>query len=234
MEAKGKTMKKITINDLLKSGAHFGHQTSRWNPKMNKYIFGKKDKVHILDIRKTKEKLEEAQEYVKKVVKGGGKILFVGTKKQAKDLVKKAAKSCGMPYVSERWLGGTLTNFDNIKKRIQELKKLEQEEKEDDFAKYTKKEKLQIKKNLEKLRKNLGGLKDLEKLPDCLFIVDIMHNKLAVKEARTKHIPIISLVDTNTDPAPISYPIPANDDAIASIELMLNAMADSVNVINKK
>jgi small subunit ribosomal protein S2 len=227
-------MKKITINDLLKSGAHFGHQTSRWNPKMNKYIFGKKDKVHILDIRKTKEKLEEAQEYVKKVVKGGGKVLFVGTKKQAKELVEKAAKSCGMPYVSERWLGGTLTNFDNIKKRIQELKNLEQEEKEDDFAKYIKKEKLQIKKNLEKLRKNLGGLKDLEKLPECLFVVDIMHNKLAVKEAGTKNIPIISLVDTNTDPTPISYPIPANDDAIASIELMLNAMADCVNDVNKK
>lgn len=234
MEEKGKTMKKITIDDLLKAGAHFGHQTSRWNPKMKKYIFGKKDKVHIIDIRMTKEKLEEAQDYLKKVVKSGGKVLFIGTKKQAKNLVEKAAKACEMPYVAERWLGGTLTNFDIIKKRINELKTLEQEEKSEDFDKYTKKEKLVIAKNIEKLRRNIGGLKVLDKLPECVFIVDIIHNKLAVKEAITKNIPIIALVDTNTDPGQVSYPIPANDDAIASIDLMLNAMTDSVKEAMKK
>lgn len=231
---KEKNMKKITVNDLLKAGVHFGHQTSRWNPKMNKFIFGKKDKLHIIDIRKTKERLEEAQNYIRKIVNSGGKVLFVGTKKQAKDLVQKYAQACEMPYVSQRWLGGTLTNFDIIKKRIAELKSLEQEEKSDEFDKYTKKEKLIIKKKLDKLNRNLGGLKALEKLPECIFVVDVMHNKLAVKEAGTKEIPIVALVDTNADPNKVDYPIPANDDAIASIDLMLNVIADTIKDASKK
>lgn len=222
-------MKEISINDLLKAGAHFGHQTAKWNPKMKPYIYSSKKNLHIIDIRKTGERLKQALDFISETVKKGGKILFVGTKKQAKEPVKKAAESCKMPYVVERWLGGTLTNFKIIKKQIDKLIELENKEKSEEFDKYTKKEKMVFRKEMERLKRNVGGLRGLEKIPECIFIIDLMDNKLVVKEAKSVNVPIVALVDTNGDPELVEYPIPSNDDAIKVIQLMVNAVAETVN-----
>jgi small subunit ribosomal protein S2 len=227
-------MKKISINDMLKAGVHFGHQTSRWNPRIKPYIFGSRDRVHIIDIRKTKEKLEEALAFVSGVVKKGGKVLLVGTKKQAKEIVRKAAESCSMPYVVERWLGGTLTNFNVIKKQIDKLADLEEKEKSEEFDKYTKKEKIVFRQETDRLRRNVGGLRGLDKLPECIFVIDVVDNSLVVKEARSVGVPIVALVDTNADPEKVDYPIPSNDDAIKAIEMMSEAVAETIKENYKK
>lgn len=221
-------MKEISMSDLLKVGAHFGHQTARWNPKMKSYIFGDRDGIHIIDVRQTVAKLEKALEYIAKVTKDGGKVLFVGTKKQAKDLTKKAAEDCKMPYVTERWLGGTFTNFGIIKKQIKKLVEYEEKEKSDEFTRYTKKEQIEFRKEQKRLTRNVGGLRKLDKLPECVFITDIVSDKLAVKEARSVNVPIVALVDTNGDPNLVSYPIPTNDDAIKVIEMMTKAVSETV------
>ncbi|MFH2104746.1 MAG: 30S ribosomal protein S2 [Parcubacteria group bacterium] len=221
-------MKEITMSDLLKVGAHFGHQTARWNPKMKSYIFSDRDGIHIIDVRQTVTKLKKALEYVTKVTKDGGKVLFVGTKKQAKDLTKQAAEDCAMPYVTERWLGGTFTNFGIIKKQIKKLVEYEEKEKSDEFTQYTKKEQIEFRKEKERLMHNVGGLRKLDKLPECVFITDIVGDKLAVKEARSAGIPIVALVDTNGDPNLVDYIIPTNDDAIKVIEMMTKTLAETV------
>ncbi len=221
-------MKEISMSDLLKVGSSFGNLTARWNPKMKSYIFGDRDGIHIIDVRQTVAKLEKALEYIAKVTKDGGKVLFVGTKKQAKDLTKKAAEDCKMPYVTERWLGGTFTNFGIIKKQIKKLVEYEEKEKSDEFTRYTKKEQIEFRKEQKRLTRNVGGLRKLDKLPECVFITDIVSDKLAVKEARSVNVPIVALVDTNGDPNLVSYPIPTNDDAIKVIEMMTKAVSETV------
>ncbi|NQV13447.1 MAG: 30S ribosomal protein S2 [Parcubacteria group bacterium] len=221
-------MKEISMSDLLKVGAHFGHQTARWNPKMKSYVFGDRDGIHIIDVRQTVTKLKKALEYVAKVTKDSGKVLFVGTKKQAKDLTKKAAEDCAMPYVTERWLGGTFTNFGIIKKQIRKLVEYEEKEKSDEFTQYTKKEQIEFRKEQKRLTRNVGGLRKLDKLPECVFIIDIVSDKLAVKEARSSNIPIVALVDTNGDPNLVNYPIPTNDDAIKVIEMMTKVVSETI------
>ncbi|MBU1178313.1 30S ribosomal protein S2 [Patescibacteria group bacterium] len=221
-------MKEVSMSDLLKVGAHFGHQTARWNPKMKSYIFGDRDGIHIIDVRQTVSRLKEALEYIAKITKDGSKVLFVGTKKQAKDLTKKAAEECTMPYVTERWLGGTFTNFGVIKKQIKKLVDYEEKEKSDEFSHYTKKEQIEFHKEQERLARNVGGLRKLDKLPECVFITDIVSDKLAVKEARSAGVPIVALVDTNGDPSLVNYPIPTNDDAIKVIEMMTKTVSETV------
>lgn len=220
-------MPEVTMDALLKVGAHFGHQTARWNPRMKLYIFGSRDGIHIIDVRKTVTKLKEALEFIAKVTKDSGKVLFVGTKKQAKDLTKKAAEDCAMPFVTERWLGGTFTNFGVIKKQIKKLADYEEKEKSDEFTQYTKKEQIEFRKEKKRLVRNVGGIRKLDKLPECVFITDIVNDKLAVKEARSAGIPIVALVDTNGNPDLIDYPIPTNDDAIKAIELMTKTVSET-------
>jgi len=192
---------------------------------MKPYIFGSRSGIHIIDIRQTTVKLKEALEFISKVVSRGEKVLFVATKRQAKEPVKKAAISCGMPYITERWLGGTFTNFSIIKKQIKKLIDYEAQEKSEEFNSYTKKEKLEFKKEKDRLERNVGGLRTLNKLPGCVFVIDIVSNKLAVSEARSERVPVVALVDTNGDPYQVNYPIPANDDAIKVITLMAETVA---------
>lgn len=221
-------MQKVTLDDLLKAGVHFGHQTSRWNPKMKPFIFTQKEKIHIIDLQKTQAKLAEALDFVVKLVSEGKKIIFVGTKRQAKELVKKAAQDCKMPYIINRWPGGAFTNFKTIKKQISKLKDLKEKQEKGEFDKYTKKEKILIKKEMERLEKLFGGLITLEGLPAAIFVVDIIHDYIPIREAIKVSVPVIALVDTNGNPEIINYPIPANDDAIKSIEFMCNIMVDAV------
>lgn len=221
-------MKEITIQQMLEAGVHFGHKTSRWHPHMKPYIFCAREGVHIIDLEKTKEKLDQALKFITELVKKGGKILFIGTKRQAKDIVKKYAEDCGMPYVVERWLGGTFTNFETIYKLIQKLKDLEAKEKAGEFKKYTKKEQALKHEEIEKLNLMIGGLKQLDRLPEAVFIIDIHHEKTAVKEAKRKQISIIALCDTNVDPELVDWPIPSNDDAIKAIELMCKTVAEAI------
>lgn len=227
-------MPEISMNDMLKAGVHFGHQTSKWNPKMKPYIFCNRDGIHVIDIRQTTTRLKEALDYISSLANKGEKILFVGTKKQAKDLVKKAALACEMPYVTERWLGGTFTNFSIIKKQIQKLTDYEENEGSEEYESYTKKEKLEFKKEKERLERNVGGLRNLNKLPGCVFVIDIVCNQLAVQEARNVNVPVVALVDTNGDPNQVDYPIPSNDDAIKVIEMMSNIVAKTVKANYKK
>ncbi|MBU1118462.1 30S ribosomal protein S2 [Patescibacteria group bacterium] len=229
-------MKEVTLQDLLKAGVHFGHQSSKWDPRMEPYIYAKREGIHIIDLQKTLDKLNEALEYAKKTVKDGGIILFVGTKKQAKDITKKQAEECGMPYIDERWLGGTFTNFSEVKKQIDKLNKLSEQEEKGELKKYTKKEQLQIHKNIERLEKKVGGLKKLKTIPEALLVVDTMGEKIAVEEAVKKHVPIIALMDTNANPDLVTYPVPANDDAIKAIELMLGTFSEAIkeNYVPKK
>ncbi len=220
-------MAQITIKEMLSCGVHFGHQTHRWNPKMKNYVFGTRSGIHIIDLQKSVVMAQRAADFVKSIAAQGGRVLFVGTKKQASTVVKEAAEKCGQYYITKRWLGGTLTNFVTIKASIDRLKKLEMMKEKGDFAFYNKKEQSRMDKELERLVEYLEGIKDLKDLPKALFIVDLKKEHIAVHEATVLGIPVVGISDTNADPDVIEYPIPGNDDAIRSIQLFANLVADS-------
>ena len=227
------TQHHASIEALLESGAHFGHLTRRWNPKMHQYIFMERNGIHILDLRKTQILIDYAREIVYDIASKGKIILFVGTKTQAKPIVEEQAKRAEMNYVSERWLGGMLTNFSTIRKSIKRLNTLDKMEVDGTFEKITKKERLLITRERDRLRKVFGGIEVMSRLPGALFVVDIKKEHLAIKEAKILGIPVIGIVDTNTDPETVDYPIPANDDSIKTIELITKIMADAVLEGNK-
>lgn len=218
----------ISMKQLLEAGVHFGHQTRRWNPKMDKYIFTERNGIYIIDLQKTVKKVEEAYNFVRGMASEGKTLLFVGTKKQAQDSVREEALRCGGFYVNQRWLGGTLTNFSTIQKRIERLRALETMENNGTFEVLPKKEVIILRKEQERLEKFLGGIKDMKKLPGALFIIDPRKERIAVAEARKLGIPIVGIVDTNCDPDEIDYVIPGNDDAIRAVKLLANKMADAV------
>ncbi|MBC7332198.1 MAG: 30S ribosomal protein S2 [Synergistetes bacterium] len=218
----------VSMKQLLEAGVHFGHQTKRWNPKMKEYIFTERNGIYIIDLQKTLKKIEEAYNFVKEQVMNGGTVLFVGTKRQAQDVVKSEAERCEMFYVNQRWLGGLLTNFRTIKKRIERLKELERMEEEGMFDVLPKKEVVRLQREKGKLERYLGGIKGMTDLPDVLFVIDSRKEKIAVLEANKLEIPVVAIVDTNCDPDPIDFPIPANDDAIRSIKLITSIIADAV------
>jgi small subunit ribosomal protein S2 len=215
------------MKQLLEAGVHFGHQTRRWNPKMKPFIFGERNGIHIIDLQQTLHYFEIAYEFVVNLVAQGGKILFVGTKKQAQETVKEEAERCGMYYVVNRWLGGTLTNFRTIRQSVEKLKKLETWFEDGTIERFTKKERLKLERLKNKLEKNLAGIKNMETLPQALYIVDPVHEEIAVREARKLGIPIVAIVDTNCDPDLIDYIIPGNDDAIRAIKLITSKIADA-------
>ena len=221
-------MSVISMKQLLEAGVHFGHQTRKWNPKMSKYIFTARNDIHIINLEDTSALIDKAYSFVRDSVAAGKSVLFVGTKKQAQEAVREEAERCGMYYVNNRWLGGCLTNFKTIRKRIDRLNKLTQMEKVGEFNLLPKKEVMKLKAEMAKLEKNLGGIKEMTKLPDVMFIVDTKKEHLAVKEAKTLNIPIVALIDTNCDPEPIDYIIPGNDDAIRAVSLIAGAMANAV------
>lgn len=218
----------ISMKQLLEAGVHFGHQTRRWNPKMAKYIFTERNGIYIIDLQKTVRKVEEAYNFVRDTAAAGGTVLFVGTKKQAQETMREEAARCNMYYVNHRWLGGMLTNFKTIKLRIARLRKLEKMQEDGTFEVLPKKEVLGLKNEMEKLEKNLGGIKDMKQIPAALFIVDPRKEHIAVLEAHKLNIPIVATVDTNCDPDEIDYVIPANDDAIRAVRLLTGKMADAV------
>ncbi|MDI6870378.1 MAG: 30S ribosomal protein S2 [Bacillota bacterium] len=218
----------ISMKQLLEAGVHFGHQTRRWNPKMKEYIFTERNGIYIIDLQKTVRKVEEAYNFIRSVAAGGGRILFVGTKKQAQEAVREEATRCGQFYVNVRWLGGTLTNFSTLKSRIARMRELERMEETGAFAALPKKEVLELRKEYERLVRFLGGIKDMSKLPDALFVIDPRKERIAVSEARKLRIPIVGLVDTNCDPDEVDYVIPGNDDAIRAVKLLTAKMADAV------
>ncbi len=221
-------MSVVSMKQLLEAGVHFGHQTRRWNPKMARYIFTERNGIYIIDLQKTVKKLEEAYNFVKDTVAEGGEILFVGTKKQAGDSVKEEAERCGMHYVNARWLGGMMTNFKTIRRRIARLDQLKKMQEDGTFDLLPKKEVTKLMLEIEKLEKFLGGIKNMNKLPAALFIVDPRKERIAVSEARNLGIPIVAIVDTNCDPDEIDYVIPGNDDAIRAVKLIAGTMADAV------
>lgn len=221
-------MPQVTMKELLEAGAHFGHRKSAWNPKMKPYIYQRRNHMHIIDLSKTVRLLEEAYNFVRDLTSEGKKILFVGTKQQAKKCIQEEADRCGVNYINHRWLGGFLTNFSTIKKRIERLSHLEREEEEGLWERLPKKEETRLRKELEKLRRNLGGVKNIDTLPDALFVVDVRAENTAVKEAVKLGIPVVAIVDSNADPELVDYPIPANDDAIKSIKLITSKIADAV------
>ena len=221
-------MSVVSMKQLLEAGVHFGHQTRRWNPKMARYIFTERNGIYIIDLQKTVKKLEEAYNFVKETVAEGGEILFVGTKKQAGDSVKEEAERCGMHYVNARWLGGMMTNFKTIRRRIARLEQLQKMQEDGTFDLLPKKEVTKLMLEIEKLEKFLGGIKNMNKLPAALFIVDPRKERIAVSEARNLGIPIVAIVDTNCDPDEIEYVIPGNDDAIRAVKLIAGTMADAV------
>ncbi len=218
----------VSMKQLLEAGVHFGHQTRRWNPKMARFIFTERNGIYIIDLQKTVKKMDEAYNFVRDLAAEGGKVLFVGTKKQAQESIKNEAERCNQYFVNERWLGGMLTNFQTIEKRVKRLKTLEKQAEDGTFELLPKKEVTLLKHEMEKLQKYLGGIKDMKKLPDALFIIDPKKEEIAVSEARKLHIPIIATVDTNCDPDVIDYPIPANDDAIRAVKLLTGKIADAV------
>jgi small subunit ribosomal protein S2 len=218
----------VSMKALLEAGVHFGHRTRRWNPKMKPYIFTERNGIHILDLQQTISRIEEAYNLIRNTVADDGFVLFVGTKKQAQDSVTEEAIRCGMPYVNQRWLGGTLTNWRTIRQRIDYLLDLEKKQMRGEFARLLKKEVGKLEYEIMRLNRRLGGLKDMRRLPNLLFIVDVRRESIAVKEANNLGIPIIAMVDTNCDPDPIDHVIPANDDAIRAIRLTLSKMADAV------
>ncbi len=218
----------VSIKDLLEAGAHFGHQTRRWNPKMKQYIFTERNGIYILDLQKTAEACSNAYNFVKQVSEKGGTGLFVGTKKQASELIEQEAKRCGAFYINYRWLGGTLTNFNVILSRIEALKRLEEEEKSGEFEKLGKKIAKSKRIQLAKLQRYLNGIRNMEKLPDFLFVVDERKENLAIAEAVRMKIPIVAIVDTNCDPTLVDYPIPGNDDAVRAIKLFVQLIADAI------
>ena len=218
----------VAMKQLLEAGVHFGHQTRRWDPKMAEYIFQARNGIHIIDLQKTSKKLDEAYAFVKEQAEEGKDILFVGTKKQAQECMKEAALKCNMFYVDQRWLGGMLTNFETIRARVERLKKIEEMSNDGTFDMLPKKEVIGLKKEMEKLEKNLGGIKDMTKLPGVLFIVDPKKERIAILEARKLHIPVVGLIDTNCNPEDVDYPIPGNDDAIRAVKLIADVMANAV------
>ena len=228
-------MSVVTMKQLLEAGVHFGHQAKRWNPKMAKYIFTERNGIHVIDLHKSLKKIEEAYEEMRKIAEDGGKVLFVGTKKQAQEAVETEAKRSGQFYVSHRWLGGMLTNYKTIRKRIERLKKLELMEEDGTFQRLPKKEVIKLKREAEKLEKFLGGIKEMDKLPDVLFVIDPKNEKIAVNEAKILGIPVIGVVDTNCDPDEVEFPIPANDDAIPgnddairAVKLLTGTIANAI------
>ena len=216
-----------TMKELLEAGVHFGHQTQRWNPKMDKYIYTDKSGIHILDLRITYSALEEAQQFVQRLVANSGKILFVGTKPQAQKVIEDQASRAQMPYVNQRWLGGMLTNFKTIIKRVVYLKELNSLETSGEINSYPKPERLRIKREITKLTKSIGGIVELNKVPDAIFVVDLLNETTALTEAKKLNIPVIGLADSNVDPENVDIVIPGNDDAIRSIEVITSAIADS-------
>ena len=223
----------VTMKSLLDSGVHFGHQTKRWNPKMDRFIFTERNGIHIIDLQKTSACIVEAYEAIRAQVKNGKSILFVGTKKQAQQTIEQEAKRCGMPYVNNRWLGGMLTNFSTIKKSIARLKKIEKMEADGTFDSLTKKEVALLTKEKNKLEKNLGGIKEMKKIPDAIFVVDPKKERICIQEAHALGIPLIGIVDTNCDPDELDYVIPGNDDAIRAVKLIVSTIADAVIEANQ-
>jgi small subunit ribosomal protein S2 len=221
-------MATLTMKELLEAGVHFGHQTKRWNPKMQKYIFGERNGIYIIDLQKTLKKFREAYAYVRDLAAGGGTVLFVGTKKQAQETVFEEAGRCGMFYVNHRWLGGTLTNFTTIKKSIARLKKLDEMSETGEYERLPKKEVIGLERERAKLQSALVGIKNMDGLPSAIFIIDPKKEKIAVEEAQRLAIPIVAIVDTNCDPTGIDYPVPGNDDAIRAVRLITARMADAV------
>jgi small subunit ribosomal protein S2 len=217
----------ISMKELLEAGVHFGHQTRRWNPKMRPYIFGKRNGIYIVDLQKTLQLFEEASNFVRELVKSGGTVLFVGTKRQAQDVVKEEATRSGMFFVANRWLGGTLTNFVTLRRSVDRFKEVERQLANAD-AQITKKERVHLERERAKMERNLGGIRDMESLPDAVFVIDTNHEHNAVHEANRLGIPVVAVVDTNCDPDVVDYPIPGNDDAIRAIKLFTSRIADSV------
>lgn len=218
----------VAMKQLLEAGVHFGHQTRRWDPKMAEYIFQARNGIHIIDLQKTSKKLDEAYAFLKEQAEEGKTVLFVGTKKQAQECMKEAAIKCGMYYVDQRWLGGMLTNFETIRTRVQRLKDLETMQEDGTFDVLPKKEVILLKKEMEKLERNLGGIKDMEEIPGVIFLVDPKKERIAILEARKLNIPVIGLVDTNCNPEDVDYAIPGNDDAIRAVKLIADVMANAV------
>jgi small subunit ribosomal protein S2 len=221
-------MDQITVKELLEAGVHFGHQTRRWNPKMRRYIFGERGGIHIIDLQKTERLLAEAQRFASEVAGRGGTVLFVGTKKQARDAIEEAAKEAGMPYVNQRWLGGLLTNFGTISKRIKRLHELLEWTESGTLELLPTRERIAAENEREKLLVNLGGVRDMQRVPDAVFVIDLKTEAIAVREAARLKLPLIALVDTNCDPDPVDYVIPGNDDAIRSCKLAIDAIAGVV------
>jgi small subunit ribosomal protein S2 len=219
---------KINIRTLLEAGCHYGHQTRRWNPKMKPYIFGERNGIYILDLKQTVVDADKAYTFLKDTAAKGGKILFVGTKKQAQEPIQTQAERCGMPYINQRWLGGMLTNFVTMRSRIDRLEELEAMVEDGRMAARGKKEQSVLTKELEKLQRNLGGVRDMRTLPQALFVVDTKREEIAIREANRLHIPVVGLLDTNSDPDVVDYGIPANDDAIRSVNLMCELVADAI------
>ena len=221
-------MSVISMKQLLEAGVHFGHQTRRWNPKMKEYIFTERNGIYIIDLQKTVKKLDEAYYFIRDLAMDGGTVLFVGTKKQAQESIEQEAKRCEMYYVNQRWLGGMLTNFKTIQSRINKLRKIEKMEADGDFELLPKKEVIKLKAEQEKLEKNLGGIKEMRKLPSAMFVVDPRKEHIAILEAKALGIPVVAIVDTNCDPDEADYPIPGNDDAIRAVKLIASKIADAV------
>ena len=218
----------VAMKQLLEAGVHFGHQTRRWDPRMAEYIFQARNGIHIIDLQKASKKIDEAYAFIKEQVEEGKTVLFVGTKKQAQECMKEAAIKCGMYYVDQRWLGGMLTNFDTIRARVQRLKDLEAMEQDGTFDVLPKKEVIGLKKEMEKLETNLGGIKEMDKLPGVIFLVDPKKERIAILEAKRLNIPTVGIVDTNCNPEDLDYPIPGNDDAIRAVKLIADVMANAV------
>ena len=221
-------MSVISMKQLLEAGVHFGHQTRRWNPKMKEYIFTERNGIYIIDLQKTVKKIDEAYYFIRDLAMEGGTVLFVGTKKQAQESIEQEAKRCEMFYVNQRWLGGMLTNFKTIQSRINKLRKIEKMEADGDFDLLPKKEVIQLNAEQEKLEKNLGGIKEMKKLPSAMFVVDPRKEHIAILEAKALGIPVVAIVDTNCDPDEADYPIPGNDDAIRAVKLIASKIADAV------
>mgnify|MGYP004702463447 CR=1 FL=1 len=221
-------MAELSMRQMLEAGVHFGHQTRYWNPKMAPYIFGERSHIHIINLEKTLPLYREAMEFVKRLVADGGSVLFVGTKRAARDAVAEEAQRCGMPYVNQRWLGGTLTNFKTVRQSIKRMKELDLQSEDGTFERLGKKEVIRLRREMEKLEKSLGGIKEMNALPDALFVIDVGHEKIAVSEARKLGTPIVGIVDTNNLPDNIDYVIPGNDDAIRAVQLYAQGIADAV------
>ncbi|MFA6098289.1 MAG: 30S ribosomal protein S2 [Patescibacteria group bacterium] len=222
-------MKELSLLEMLKSGVHFGHQKKRWHPKMAKFIHSIRGGVHIIDLEKTAEQLNLAGGFINRIVGSGQKILFVGTKRQAQAKMKQVAESTKMPYIVERWIGGVLTNFENISRLVKRLKDLRKKREAGELVKYTKREQVKFDEEITNLEKLIGGIQDMEKLPAALFIIDIKREKTALREAKKKNIPVIAIIDTNNNPDLVEYPIPANDDAAKSIDYILNFLTETIS-----